>query len=78
MKKSEKQRVQEVLFGESRGTKCDIPYLTRRTGIPEETLRRYRREPDTIPIPFCRLVAIADGMGISVADAGYLVTGRRK
>ena len=76
MKKSEKERVQEILFGESRGTKCDIPYLTRRTGIPEETLRRYRREPDTIP--FCRLVAIADGMGISVADAGYLVTGRRK
>jgi hypothetical protein len=76
MKKSERERVQEILFMQSRGTKCDIQYLARRTGIPEETLRRYRREPDTIP--FCRLVAIADGMGISVADVGYLVTGRRK
>lgn len=77
MKAKEKQRVQEVLFRQSSGlnTKCDIRELAKRTGIPEASLRRYRREPDMIPL--CRLLAIVDGMGISPVEAGYLITGRK-
>ena len=76
MKKAEEKRVREVLFRETGGSKCDIPWLSRRTGIPEGSLRRYKKDPETIP--FSRLVVIADGMGISVQDAGYLITGRQK
>ena len=76
MKKAEEKRVREVLFREIGGSRCDIPWLSRRTGIPEVTLRRYKKEPDIIP--FSRLLVIADNMGISVQDAGYLLTGRTK
>jgi hypothetical protein len=78
MRTKEKQRVKEVLFRESRGSsiKCDIPELSKRTGIPEATLRRYKREPDMIPL--YRVLAIANGMGIRPEDAGYMITGRTK
>lgn len=78
MKARERQRVIEVLFRESRGTsiKCDIPELSKRTGIPEASLRRYKREPDMIPLG--RVLAIAGEMGIGAEDAGYMITGKDK
>lgn len=73
MKTKEKQRVQEVLFRESPGTKCDIPDLSKRTGIPEATLRRYRREPDLIPLG--RFFAMCKGMGLTPEEIGHMITG---
>ena len=75
MKKQEEQRIRAVLFRESGGTRCDFPYLAKRTGIPVESLRRYKRQPDTIPLN--RLLVIANAMGINVDDAGYMITGRK-
>jgi hypothetical protein len=75
MKKQEKERIQRYLFRLSRGSKCDFAQLSKMTGIPKTTLHRYKDEPDIIPLN--RLLLIADAMEISVADAGYLVTGRR-
>jgi hypothetical protein len=50
MRPKEKQRVQEVLFRERPGTKCDIPELSKRTVIPKTPLHRYKNEPDLIPL----------------------------
>lgn len=73
MKTKEKQKVQEVLFRECPGTKCDIPDLSKRTGIPEVTLRRYRREPDLIPLG--RFFAMCKGMGLTPEEIGHMITG---
>ena len=73
MKTKEKQRVQEVLFRERPGTKCNIPDLSKRTGIPEATLRRYRREPDLIPLG--RFFAMCKGMGLTPEEIGHMITG---
>lgn len=73
MQEKEKQRIRAVLFRESRGSRCDFGMLSRRTGIPEATLRRYKREPEAIPLN--RLLLIAKAMDIDKAEAGTLLIG---
>jgi DNA-binding Xre family transcriptional regulator len=73
MRAKEKQRVQEVLFRERPGTKCDIPELSKRTGIPKTTLHRYKNEPDLIPLG--RLFVICKGMGLTPEEIGHMITG---
>jgi hypothetical protein len=75
MNKKDLQRVTEVLFKETRGTRCDFVTLSEDTGIPASTLRRYRNYPELIPLE--RLFVIAKAMGLTPAEAGYLVTGIR-
>ena len=76
MTKKEKDRVQEVLFPQSRGMRTDFAEISRRTGISATTLRRYKREPETIPCG--RLLLIVEAMGTSHDDCGYMLTGRKK
>ena len=71
-----KERAVQTLFGESRGTKCDIPRLSRETGIAEATLRRYRRQPETISLE--RLSIIAKAMDRTPEEVGYVITGVRR
>ena len=71
-----KQRAVEILFGEMRGAKCDIPRLSRETGISETTLRRYKREPETISLG--RLSVIAQAMDRTPEEIGYVITGARR
>ena len=68
-----KGRATKKIFRESLGTKCDIPSLSRATGIAEATLRRYKREPETIPLG--RLSIIAQAMNCTPEDIGYVATG---
>jgi hypothetical protein len=46
------------------------------TGIPKTTLRRYKDEPDIIPLN--RLLLIADAMEIRPHEASILLLGREK
>jgi hypothetical protein len=62
-----------LLFGETDTTKCDFPALSKRTGIPESTLRRYKENPETIP--FGRVVKIAQAMRINKEGALVLISG---
>jgi hypothetical protein len=71
-----KERVLTTMLKESRGSKCDIPRLSKETGIPEPTLRRYKREPEIIPLG--RLTVIAKVMGSTPEEIGYVITGVRQ
>ena len=71
-----RERAMVAIFRECRGSKCDLGYLSRRTGIPETTLRRYKREPDMIPLN--RLVLIADAMDMDGDEAWYLLKGETR
>lgn len=76
MKDNLKERAVKILFGEMRGAKCDIPRLSRETGIAEATLRRYKREPETISLG--RLSAIAKAMDRTPEEMGYVITGAKQ
>ena len=76
MKDNLKERAVKILFGEMRGAKCDIPRLSRETGIAEATLRRYKREPETISLG--RLSAIAKAMDRTPEEIGYVITGAKQ
>ena len=73
MSAEQERRVGEILFREQRGTKCDFPTLSRITGIPVTTLKRYKRQPDMIP--YGRLVVIAKAMRLTPQECGYMVIG---
>ena len=73
MTAAQEKRIEEVLFRESRGTRCDIPTLSRMTGIPVTTLKRYKRQPEMIP--YGRLIVIAKAMRLTPQESGYLITG---
>lgn len=75
MKKLDRERIQSVLFGMSRETRCNFVNLSEDTGIPESTLRRYAKEPEKLTIE--RLLVIVKAMGLSPQEAGYLITGKR-
>lgn len=75
MTKQEVKRVQEVLFRQYIGTKTDFAAIHRRTGIPVTTLRRYKAEPDIIPLG--RLLEIATAINVEPADFQYMLTGKR-
>ena len=68
-----RERVLKTMLKESRGSKCDIPRLSKETGIPEATLRRYKREPEMIPLG--RLLVIAKAMDSTPEEMGYVITG---
>ena len=70
-----KERVLRTILKETLGTKCNIPNLSKETGIPEATLRRYKREPETIPLG--RLSVIAKAMDSTPEEIGYAITGVR-
>lgn len=74
MRKAEREQMIKVLFRESRGTRCDFVSLARHTGIPADTLRRYKRMPETIPLE--RLVLIAREMGVTAEELGGVLAGR--
>lgn len=76
MKDNLKERAVKILFGEMRGAKCDIPRLSRETGIAEATLRRYKREPETISLG--RLSIIAKAMDRTPEEIGYVITGAKR
>jgi 3D (Asp-Asp-Asp) domain-containing protein len=48
--------------------------MARHTGIPVDTLRRYKRMPETIPLE--RLILIAREMGVAAEDIGGAIVGR--
>ena len=75
MTRKQAQRVSEVLFRNCRGTKCDYANLSKRTGIPQSTLYRYRDNPDAMP--FGRVLVIADAMQLTAQECAYLLTGKR-
>lgn len=62
-----------LLFGETDTTKCDFPALSKATGIPISTLRRYRDYPETIP--FGRVCVIAQARRLSKEGALVLISG---
>lgn len=74
MTKKQAQRVAEVLFRNCRGTRCDFTTLSRRTGIPQSTLYRYRDNPDMMP--FGRVLVIAEAMQLTAEESAYLITGK--
>ena len=73
MRKTEREQIVRVLFRECRGTRCDFASLARHTGIPADTLRRYKRMPETIPLE--RLVLIAREMGVTAEELGGVLAG---
>lgn len=75
MKKTERERLTQILFPASHGMKTDFPWLSKRTGIPERTLRRYKHQPELITVD--RLLVIVKEMGITPEDTAYAITGRR-
>lgn len=74
MKRKDREQLVKVLFREHRGTRCDFVAMARHTGIPVDTLRRYKRMPETIPLE--RLILIAREMGVAAEDIGGVITGR--
>lgn len=68
------ERVRDVLFKGMHGYKCDVPELSRMTGIPETSLRRYISNPGTITLD--RLCLIIEAVGTKPEDAAYMMTGR--
>lgn len=75
MTKRQAQRVQEVLFRESRGTRCDFAQLSKVTGIPASTLHRYKTNPESMPLG--RVLVVADAMQLTAQESAYLITGKR-
>lgn len=74
MKKRDREMAVQVLFKESRGTKSDFSTLARLTGIPVDTLRRYKRMPEKIPLD--RLLLIVRETGATAEEVGRMITGR--
>lgn len=74
MKEQRAEMVRKILFRQSSGSKCDFPTLSKRTGIPVHSLRRYCKNPENIPLD--RVILIADAMDTKPADVGYMITGR--
>lgn len=74
MKRKDREQLVKVLFREHRGTRCDFVAMARHTGIPVDTLRRYKRMPETIPLE--RLVLIAREMGVTAEELGGVLAGR--
>lgn len=75
MTRQEEQRIREVLFKEQRTVKCNFFNLSEDTGIPERTLRRWKRCPDSMP--FSKALIIAKANGLTPEEAGFLMTGAR-
>lgn len=73
MKKADRERISGVLFPASRGQRTDIPWISRRTGIPECTLRRYRKMPEQMTLE--RFVLIVRELGLDAEQVGQIVTG---
>ena len=76
MGKKERERTQRILFGVSRGTRCNFRNLEEDTGISECTLRRYAREPEKMSLG--RFFLIVKAMGLTPEQVGYMVTGKEK
>lgn len=74
MRKKDREMAVQVLFKESRGTRCDFSTLARLTGIPVDTLRRYKRMPEKIPLD--RLLLIVRETGATAEEVGRMITGR--
>lgn len=55
-------RYSRIIFGTGTAKLVSMETLSRRTGIPRETLCRYRRDPTKIPLD--RLMAIDRVVGI--------------
>lgn len=51
-----------LLFGETEMTRCDFASLSRATGIPVSTLRRYKDHPELIPFGRVRVIAKAQAL----------------
>lgn len=62
-----------LLFGETLTTRCDFPALSKATGIPVSTLRRYKAKPETIPLE--RVCVIARASGLNKEGALVLLSG---
>ena len=76
MRKKEKERTQRLLFGVSRGTRCNFVNLAKDTGIAESTLRRYAQEPEKMSLG--RFFVIVKAMELTPEQVGYMVTGKEK
>lgn len=73
MTKKQRERVDEVLFPQSHGIKCDFAEISKLTGIPKSTLYKYKERPDKMP--YCRVLQIVTAMGLDSKACGYLLTG---
>lgn len=67
------QRSRKIIFREHHGLTYALTDIGRLTGIPPSTLKRYRENPEIIPLG--RLVVIAAAMEVSPEECGELILG---
>jgi hypothetical protein len=70
------KRTRKILFRERHGLRYSLSAISKLTGIPVTTLRRYEEIPETIP--FGRLITMAEAMEITPEECGELILGAVK
>lgn len=70
------KRARKILFRERHGLRYSLSAISKLTGIPVTTLRRYEEIPETIPLG--RLITMAEAMEITPEECGELILGAGK